>query len=214
MNPLLEARLKSLQDALNELASGVDDNLRTVLLRLTCDSAVSAAVRMVPIEELARTARERTLLVVAREHPLASDLKFAMATLRVEHDYERINELTVSLNNRIELLVGTPVQEVLQDMTGVMADILSFHAIVRTSWDRGSNRSNDQTEQARTLVSRIHDGIVRAQTRILSSISSGQGTPESFIEIVLACRHLKRIALTMEVIPEEIHSFDRPAATA
>jgi len=54
-NPLLEFRLDSLRESLDALSAVVDENLRTVLLRLTCDEAVATEEPLVDIGGLART---------------------------------------------------------------------------------------------------------------------------------------------------------------
>ena len=119
MNPTLESRLDALRDALDNLSRMVDENLRAVLLRLTLDENMREHSPLVCIDEVARDARERCLLLVAREHPLAADLKYAMAALRVGHDYERIQELTLALNKRVDRLRGTPLQELVREMVGL-----------------------------------------------------------------------------------------------
>ena len=210
MNPLLEVRLESLQDSLDKLSMTVDENLRSVLFSLTCDTTV-AHIPLKDISVLAQKSRERCLLLVAREHPLANDLKYAMAALRVGHDYERIHELSVSLHKRVDLLRGTPMQDVVQDMTGIMADILKLHEIVRHTWqrDRRDQSTPALKPQVSAIVSTIYSRIAAIQNKIMELIAKGGGSPEMFVELVLACRHIKRIANTMEAIPDELHAFDK-----
>ena len=209
-NPLLEARLESLRESLDALSAVVDENLRAVLRRLTCDETIPIKGNLQGIDELARIARERCLLLVARQQPLAHDLKYAMGALRVGHDYERIQELAESLNKRVERLRGTPIQTVIQDMTGVMADILELHEVVRRTWqrERGDVSLPNLKDQVQKMVAEIQTGVSRIQTETIDAISKGNGTPESLVELVLAYRHLKRIANLMEAIPDELHSFD------
>ena len=211
MNQLLEGRLINLRESLDILASAVDDNLRAVLLRLTCDKTISASSPLTDIDALARVTREKCLHFVAREHPLANDLKFAMAALRVGHDYERIQELAVALNKRSEKLTGSPLQDVAQDMTGIMADILKLHDIVRRTWQRDRKDSSlpNLKPEVSALTLTIYAQISTIQNKIMEAITSGNGSAETFVELVLACRHLKRIANTMELIPDELHAFDK-----
>ena len=209
-NPLLEARLEMLRESLDALAAVADENLRTVLRRLTCDQAVYAQGPLQPIDELARNVRERCLLLVARQQPIANDLKYAMGALRVGHDYERINELAEALNTRVERLRGSPIQDVIQDMTGVMADILELHEVVRHTWqrDRTGLHLPSVRPQVQSLTAAVHSGVSAVQNATMEAISKGHSSPELLVELVLACRHLKRIANLMEAIPEELHSFD------
>jgi phosphate transport system protein len=206
-NALLEARLESLRESLDSLSNAVDENLRVVLRHLTCDPNVSDKGHFTDTDALARATRERCLLLVAREHPMANDLKYAMAALRVGHDYERIQDLAVQLYKRVERLTGTPMEDVIQDMTGVVADILKLHEVVRHTWQRDRK---DQTLQPQVHASSaaIQQGVATVQAKTVERISQGFGNPELLVELVLACRHVKRIANLMESIPDELHSFD------
>jgi phosphate transport system protein len=205
-NQLLEARMDSLRQALDSLAAVTDENLRTLLLRLTCDKSYDDKKPLQPVGELARQTRERCLLLVARQQPLAHDLKYAMAALRIGHDYERIQELAESLNKRIGRLQGTPIENVLRDMTGVMADILKVHEAVRHTWQR--ERKDIALPDLKESGAAVHSGISKIQTETVDAISKGFGNSEMLVDLVLACRHLKRIANLMESIPDEQHSFD------
>ena len=211
MNQILEVRMESLRDSLDNLAAAVDDNLRTVLLRLTCDTTITARAPMTDIDGLAQIARERCLLFVAREHPLANDLKYAMAALRVGHDYERIQELAIALNKRTDHLSGSPLQDVAKDMTGIMADILKLHEIVQRTWQRDRKDSGlpNLKPEVSALAAMIYVQIGAIQNKIMEAIAGGGGNAETFVELVLACRHIKRIANTMDSIPDELYAFDK-----
>lgn len=208
-NPVLESRLDGLRDALDRLSGIVDENLRAVLLRLTYDVNISEHSPLVSIDDLAQDAREKCLLLVAREHPLATDLKYAMAALRVGHDFERIQELTLALSKRVDRLRGTPMQELVQEMIVVVSKILKLHEAVRRTWQRGEGREPLVIQDVQSLASEINAQISSLQNRVLDAIANGGTNPEVFVELVLACRHLKRIANTLEMIPDEIHAFDK-----
>ena len=209
-NPLLEARLLSLRESLDALAAVVDENLRAVLRKLTCDEHVNNDTPLRPVNDLAKQSRECCLLLVARQQPIASDLKYAMGVLRVGHDYERIQELAESLNTRVQRLRGTPMQEIIRDMTGVMADILKLHDVIRSIWtrDRDSLCVPNLHPQVEAITTSISAGVAKIQSETIAAISSGRGTAETLVELVVACRHIKRISNTMQAIPEELHSFD------
>jgi len=208
-NPLLEARLESLRQALDALSGIVDENLHSLLRQLTCDKTFDRTT-LIPLDEQARLTRERCLLLVARQQPLANDLKYAMGALRVGHDYERVHELSEALNKRITRLQGTPMQNVIQDMTGVMADILKLHEVVRRTWqrERADLALPNLRPQVEGFSAAVNSGISKIQTETIEAISKGYGSSEMLVDLVLACRHLKRIASLLEAVPDELHSFD------
>ena len=186
----------------------MDDNLRAVLHKLTCDEA-AADLPLKNLDALAKAARDNCLMLLAKEHPFASDLKYAMGALRVGHDYERIQEIAESLNKRIAILRKSTFKSICQDMTGVMADILSMHEIVRHLWQRNQIEEDLKmlNAQQEKLNAGIQVSILSIQNKIMSGIATEKTDAESIVEIVLACRHLKRIAATLNSMPEELHSF-------
>ena len=208
MNNILESRLDKLRRSLDEVSNAVDDNLRTVLHQLTCDAA-AVNLPLKSIDPLGKAVRENCMLLMAKEHPFASDLKFGMAALRLEHDYDRIQELIEALNRRVSFLRGSQFREICQDMTGVMADILSMHEIVRQLWQRPRLDSDEEllTANQAKLYAGIQVSILTIQNKILQGISAEKRDSESIVEMVLACRHLKRIASSLNGMPEEMHSF-------
>ena len=205
---ILETRLDKMRRSLDELSAAMDDNLRAVLHKLTCDEA-TADLPLKNIDALAKAARDNCLMLLAKEHPFASDLKYAMGALRVGHDYERIQEIAESLNKRIAILRKSTFKGICQDMTGVMADILSMHEIVRHLWQRNQVEEDLKmlNAQQEKLNAGIQVSILSIQNKIMSGIATEKTDAESIVEIVLACRHLKRIAATLNSMPEELHSF-------
>jgi phosphate uptake regulator len=201
--------MDALRDALDNLAHLVDENLRAVMLRLTLENDISAHSPIVAIDQVAAEAREKCLLLVAREHPLATDLKYAMAALRVGHDYERIQELTLALSKRVDRLRGGPLQQLVREMTGIMSKILKLHEIVQRTWQRGEDKIPLVMADVQLLASDIDAQITALQNRIMDAIGEGGTNPEVFVELVLACRHLKRILNTLQMIPDELHAFDK-----
>jgi phosphate uptake regulator len=131
----------------------------------------------------------------------------------VGHDYERIAELAEALNTRVERLRGTPIQGIIQDMTGAMADILELHEVVRRTWrrDRSDLSLPNLKPQVAKLSAAVYASVAKIQNSTIDAITKGEGGAELLVELVLACRHLKRIASLMETVPDELHSFDPQA---
>lgn len=206
-NPPLEARLDRLREALDSLCAAVGENLRVVWQRLSGEGKYSP---LNSVDDLARIARERCLGLVALQQPVARDLRFAMGALRVEHDYERIQELAQSLNERVERLRGAPVQSIIHDMAGVMVKILDLHNVVASTWKRERSESEKTTIKPHVdeRCSAIRATIADIQAKTMETIAKGDGSAEMMVELVLACRHLKRIEGLLQAIPDEMHSFD------
>ncbi len=225
-NRLLEERLRAVSDTLDALAAGVDANLRRVHGRLLSENKAVNPDPLQSMDDLARTARSAAFLLVARSQPLARDLKFAMGALRVAHDYERIQELTLAFNERINRLANTPVETFLADMSGVVGQILEMHSIVSRIWHRTAPTATDTTtgpvstssetavihpepkSRVLALIAATEAELAEIQNSIVEAVAKGYGSPEMLVELVLSCRHLQRITQLMEGIPDDAHSFD------
>ena len=214
-NRLLEERLRTVSDTLDALAAGVEANLRRVHVRLLSENKATVAEPLQSMDEPARAARSAAFLLVARSQPMATDLKFAMGALRVAHDYERIQELTMSFNERINRLANTPVENFLQDMSGVVAQILEMQSVVSRTWHRTPPNSPaaavpagpEPKSRVLALIAATEAELAAIQNSIVEAVAKGYGSPEMLVELVLSCRHLQRITQLMEGIPDDAHSF-------
>ena len=207
-NPLLEARLEAIRTSLDDLAAVIDDGLRQLVDGIAAGAPFNDSIK--PIAELAKTSRERCLLLVARQAPIARDLKYAMGALRIAHDYERAHELLVALTVRFHRLEGRPVQPILKEMAVVLTSLLNLHQVVRKTWQRERtdiSLPNIKPEVGK-LYAGVESGIMSIQSETIGAVSTGFDTPEVVVELVLATRHIERIAALLEDIPNELHSFD------
>lgn len=207
-NPLLESRLEAIRTSLDDLAALVDDGMGTLIQRIKTDSPFTEPLR--PINDLAKTARERCLMLVARQAPMARDLKYAMGALRIAHDYERMHELLTALNVRFHRLEGRPIKNILHEMANSLSALMELHQVVKKTWQR--ERSDvaipNIKPEVEKYASSIEAGILSIQSETIGAVSKGFDTPEITVELVLATRHIERIANLLEDVPDEIHSFD------
>jgi phosphate transport system protein len=212
MNPLLtEALSVQLCESLSRLSATIDENLRTVLLRLALDSSVREHTSLVSVDALAGDVREKCIVLVAREQPLASYLRYVMEVLRVGHDYERVNELTVALNKRVDRLSGSLAQNLVREMIDSVSNILKLHHAVRRTWQRDPGNESALMEDVRGAATVVDLDMKNLQESVVAAIGQQKSgaSAEKCVDLILASRHLKRIAALLKSIPGEMHAFDR-----
>ena len=207
-NPLLEARLEAIRMSLDDLAAIIDDGMKMLVDRIAFNLSFTEKVK--PIAEAAKAARERCLLLVARQAPLARDLKYAMGALRIAHDYERMHELVSALNVRFHRLEGQPVQTISKEMGVVLTSLMDLHHVVKKTWQRERDEISlpNIKPEVEKMYSGVEAGIMVIQSETIGAIAKGFSNPEVAVELVLATRHVERIATLLEDIPSELHSFD------
>ena len=144
---------------------------------------------------------ERCLKLLALQQPLASDLRFITAALKISNDLERIGDHAVNIAGAAERLALEPPIRPLPDIprmealaTGMLRDALD--AFVRRDG-----------ELARRLVLR-DDEVDQLNRQVLrESISSMIEDPEAIargLELVLVARNLERVADLATNIAEEV----------
>ena len=206
-NRSLEAKLDEVRDSLDVLNVAVSGNLNSVRAGLMGQSVSEIK----SVDEAARFARERCLLLVARQQPVARDLRFTMSAIRIGHDYERIQDLVKFLNDRIERLRQSSIQPVIQSMAGILAKIIAMNTLVGRTWKRDLTESEKLSikHEVDASCSPIYAEIAEIHTKTIEAISHGvgEGGAELLVELVLACRHLTRIVDLLEAIPDEAKSF-------
>ena len=112
------------------------------------------------------------------------------------------------LEDRLEALRNTNFQDICREMTGVVADILNMNKLAQGVWKRDHRAALESIRsEMRKLSERVLPAIAKIQTRILESIPLAEGNAEAYVEMVLACRHLKRVASLMATVPEELVPF-------
>jgi len=204
-NELLEHRLVELRGNLDRLAEAVEDNLRSIVGELSGAEPVEH-----PVKPLVLRARENCFMFVVRENPKAHDLKFAMGALRVEHDYERAQELVDALHKRVSRLKNTPYATTFPALREVIQVILDVHTPIRRTWHVMAD--TPEAAEARETIAhanaRITAGLAALRSQTVGFISGAQGTPEMTVELVLACRHIERIWQLLESLPDERNSFE------
>jgi hypothetical protein len=182
----------------------VDENLRTVLLLMTTDREVASGLALRPTSALAAAVTDRCMELLALGGPVAGDLRWAMAVIRVGKDYERVQELAEALAGRVSWLGETMLDEVLHATTAVMGEILRLHAVLLELWeDRRAWPQGGEGRLARHRQS-VFCGVKDAEDLALAALMAGEERPENLKELVLAMRHVRRIASLLAEIPDEL----------
>lgn len=105
------AHLKNLRETLLRMFGYVDemlDEATRAVAEGNPDLAARVIERDAQVDRLESEADERCILILARWHPMASDLRFVTLALKMVTDLERIGDLAVNIAERVpELNVGT-----------------------------------------------------------------------------------------------------------
>lgn len=199
-----QERIEAAGCAMVTLAEVVDDNLRSVLLAMTTESSVTESLRLQTVTPVAEGAQIALMTFLARETPVARDLRWAMAMIRLIKDYERVADLTGALMERVVRLTDTLHEETVRQMTEVMRGILKLHGLMlgalRPCFMPRKLPLDALAKQARAVDFQIQS----IEATAADALAEGLGSAEELRELVLATRHLTRITDQLFRMPEEL----------
>jgi phosphate transport system protein len=144
---------------------------------------------------------ERCVRLLALRQPLAGDLRFITAALKISNDLERVGDHAVNIAGGAQRLAGEPLLKPLVDIPR-MAELAigmlheSLDAFVRRDADTARRlvRRDDEVDQLNRQVFR----------ELVSYMIEDPGTITRAMELVLVARNLERVADLATNVAEEV----------
>ena len=153
------------------------------------------------IDRLEIDIEERCLRLLALQQPLAGDLRFITAALKISNDLERIGDHAVNIAGGTVRLAGKPLLKPLVDIPR-MADLAL--RMLHESLDAFVQRD---AESARSLVRRddeVDDLNRQVFRELLSYMLEDPATITRAMELILVARNLERVADLATNVAEEV----------
>ncbi len=144
---------------------------------------------------------EDCLKILALHQPVAADLRFIIAVLKVNNDLERIGDLTKNMARRAASLAEGPALECAPELNRMAAEVrkmlsMSLDALVGTDADL-----------ARQVLS-MDDGVDEANrdmfVRVRDALKSREADTEQGIQAISISRNLERIGDLATNIAEDV----------
>ncbi|MGH7145559.1 MAG: phosphate signaling complex protein PhoU [Planctomycetota bacterium] len=194
-------------------------NLKKKILTLSAlvEEAVGTAVRSIAqddaslahyvidhdfeIDQMEVDVEEECLKIIALHQPVAVDMRFIVAVLKINNDLERIGDLAVNVAEQGEYLAVHPKVDIAFDFAG-MAD--KTQVMLRHSLDALVNMDS---EMAHSVC--VSDDVVDAINRkmyglVEDGIRRNPENVETLIHLLSVSRHLERIADLATNISEDV----------
>jgi phosphate transport system protein len=186
--------LEDLQGRLLEMGTLVESAIHTSILALSERSEAQAQQVLGNedrINHLEIEIDELAVRLLALQQPMAKDLRFLTAAIKINTDLERMGDLAVNIVERAIALMNRPPVKPLIDIPQMARTVESM---VRKSLDAFVKR---EPELARSVLL-SDDTVDRLRDSIHGElISFMQEEPESVpqaLDLILVSRHLERIA--------------------
>ena len=200
----LEREIESLKKLILGLSATVEDNVYKAVQALT-DRSSAIAEEVIKsdlrIDETEVAIEEECLKVLALHQPVAIDLRFIVAIMKINNDLERMGDLAVNIAERAMFLATREKPDIPLDLP-LMAE--KTKAMMKKSLDSLMKQdarlayevlaADDEIDAMnRQMYGEIQDAIRRRPDQL-----------ESFIHLLSCSRHLERIADHATNIAEDV----------
>jgi phosphate transport system protein len=154
------------------------------------------------IDEMEVEIEEACLKIIALHQPVAADLRFLVAVIKINNDLERIGDQVVNIAQRVVRIAKRPVAPYHFDYS-VMAD--KAEAMLRMSLDSLVNQDLDLAIKVLHLDDEVDKIKDEAYDRIKQAMADGLTEDIGYmINLLLISRHIERLADHATNIAEEV----------
>jgi phosphate transport system protein len=144
---------------------------------------------------------EDCLKILALHQPVAADLRFIVASLKINNDLERIGDLAVNIAERAAYLAEQPNPEILFDFPGMAA---KGQLMLKKSLDALMSMNAQLAREVRRDDDEV-DAINRQiYNEVKDEIRSHPERIDSLIHLLGISRHIERIADLATNIAEDV----------
>jgi phosphate transport system protein len=154
------------------------------------------------IDELTHTIEDRTFLLLARQQPLASDLRFLVTVMRVGHELERSADLMVNVAKTTRRLYPHQLDPKLRGIIDRMGTQASNQT--RVAIDAFADADPDWAAALADMDDAMDELTKSLFRHILAGDGSDEGTVLQAVQMALVGRHYERIADHAVTIAERV----------
>ena len=153
------------------------------------------------IDEMEVKIEEECLKVLALHQPVAVDLRFLIAGIKINNELERIGDQAVNIAERVEIIARQKKHDSVFDYS-VMVE--KAQNMLRMSLDSFVNFDLDLAIKVLALDDEVDSIKKKAYDKIKEAIAIHTDSVGYFINLLLVSRHLERLADHATNIAEEV----------
>jgi len=204
MTKHVERQIGQLKERILRVGTLVEEAISKSITALINRDAKLAQRVMASDEEIDRMeveVEEECLKILALYQPVAADLRFVVAVLKINNDLERMGDLAKNIAKRVlQLTGGKPFR--LPPEIRTMA--MQAQEMVRHSLDAVVNADPGLARQVREEDDTIDSARQKIHRRILEEIRATPDDVESLLRINSVSKHIERIADMATNVAEDV----------
>ncbi|MCX7983732.1 MAG: phosphate signaling complex protein PhoU [Bacteroidetes bacterium] len=204
MDRHFQRELESLKTTLIKMASIVEENF-ALALRAVNEKNTELTERVIEtdkrIDQLEIEIDDAIIDLLALQQPVASDLRFILAALKINNDLERIGDHAVNIAEATDVLINYPDAIILEEIPQ-MANIA--RAMLKDALDSFIQEDPVKARAVLTRDDQIDDLNRQVARKIIENVKCDTKLAELELELARVSRNLERVADLTTNIAEEV----------
>jgi phosphate transport system protein len=200
----IERQIDQLKERILHVGTLVEEAISKSITALINRDASLAQRVMASDEEIDRMeveVEEECLKILALYQPVAADLRFVVAVLKINNDLERMGDLAKNIAKRVsQLAAGRPCP--LPPEIRTMA--MQTQEMVKQSLDAVVNADPALARQVREEDDAVDAARQKIRKRVMQTLQEGTDDVESLLRMNSVSKHIERIADMATNVAEDV----------
>ncbi len=191
----LQRELDSLNKHLFHLSSLVEDILEEAIQIITQnegDRLAGIKAKDQEIDRLEVEVEEECLKILALHQPVAVDLRFLIAVLKMNNDFERIGDLAVNIAGAQHFLAASENRHLFADHILKMGHMA--RSMFRKSLEALMSRDEEKAIQVMADDDEVDAFYYKVIEMVKEEIGRGPNQAEELIGWIMVAKHIERVA--------------------
>ena len=200
----IEHQIAQLKNSILQFGTIVEESIsrsNTELFKRDVDLAQKEIANDTEIDRLEVELEEECLKVLALYQPVAADLRFVVAVLKINNDLERIGDLASNIAKTVSQLTITGPLELPEEISSMAKQV---EEMVKNSLDAVVKANPDLARQVRKEDDIVDAGRHTVRKLVIQQIKKDPEKVEGLLQINSISKHLERIADMATNIAEDV----------
>jgi len=200
----IERQIENLKERILRLGTLVEEAIsKSITALINRETALAQRVMAndANIDAMEVEVEEECLKILALYQPVAADLRFVVAVLKINNDLERMGDLARNIAKRVTQLEGGDPYDLPPEIR-----MMATHAqeMVRQCLDAVVKRDPTLARQVREEDDIVDEARARIQRRVMKGIRDDPENVENLLRINSVSKHIERIADMATNIAEDV----------
>lgn len=200
----IEHQIAQLKNSILQFGTIVEESIsrsNTALFKRDVELAQKVIANDAEIDRLEVELEEECLKVLALYQPVAADLRFVVAVLKINNDLERIGDLASNIAKTVSQLTTTGPLELPEEISSMAKQA---EEMVKNSLDAVVKADPDLARQVRKEDDIVDAGRHKVRKLVMQQIKKDPEKVEGLLQINTISKHLERIADMATNIAEDV----------